>query len=142
MCLLNIIVYYLGQETRSLWDVISVYLCLGSRLSAGESLWKNSLPSQLTSVSRETDACWQRKMLLFLLVEQCCDIKDTPAGVVWVYKRCVMSFISPPAICLDGENQNVFLLPMMGKSASRCLFVCLENHKFVPSLLQRRRLNS
>lgn len=134
MCLLNRIVYYL-----SLCDAISLYLCLGSRLSAGKSLWKTSLLSQLTSVSRETDACWQRKMLLFLLVEQCCDIKATPAGVVWVYKRCVMSFISPPAICLDGENQNVFLLPMMGK-VCQSLFVCLENHKFLPSLLQRRRL--
>lgn len=100
-------------------------LCLGSWLSAGESLWKTSLLSQLNSVSRETDACWQRKMLLFLLVERCCDIKATPAGVVWVYKRCVMSFISPPAICLDGENQNVFLLPMMGK-VCQPLFVCLS----------------
>lgn len=134
MCLLNIIVYYLGLETRSLWDAISVYLCLGSRLSAGESLWKKSLPSQLTSVSRETDACWQRKMLLFLLVEQCCDIKDTPAGVIWVYKRCVMSFISPPAICLDGENQNVFLLPMMGK-VCQPLFVCLSRKSQICALI-------
>lgn len=72
---------------------------------------------------RETDARWQRKMLLFLLVERCCDIKATPAGVVWVYKRCVMSFISPPAICLDWANQNVFLQPVMGKVWQQ-LFVC------------------
>jgi len=135
MCLLNIIVYYYFMPrdifslllffVLSLWDAISVYLCLGSRLSAGEWLWKKTVPSQLTSVSGETDACWQRKMLLFLLVEQCCDIKDIPSGVVWVYKRCVMSFISPPAICLDGENQNVFLLSMMGK-VCQPLFVCLS----------------
>lgn len=111
-----------------------VCLCLGSLLSAGKSLWKTSLLYQLTPVSRETDACWQRKMLLFLLVERCCDIKATPAGVVWVYKRCVMSFISPPAICLDGENQNVFLLPMMGK-VCQPLFVCLSWKSQISTLI-------